>query len=79
MIHKAYLDVNELGTEAAAATAIGIRATSAMIPVPPTPFRADHPFLFLIRAPAHGEFALPGVPDPALITKSSPTRGAGRH
>jgi serpin B len=49
VIHKAYLDVNELGTEAAAATAIGIRATSAMVPAPPTPFRADHPFLFLIR------------------------------
>ena len=49
VIHKAYVDVNEAGTEAAAATAIGIRATSVMIPQPPTPFRADHPFLFLIR------------------------------
>ena len=49
VIHKAYVDVNETGTEAAAATAVGIRATSAMIPQPPTPFRADHPFLFLIR------------------------------
>ena len=45
--HKAFVDVNEVGTEAAAATAIGIRATSA--PANPTIFRADHPFVFLIQ------------------------------
>ncbi len=49
VIHKAFVDVNETGTEAAAATAVGIRAMSAMIPKPPIPFRADHPFHFLIR------------------------------
>jgi serpin B len=48
VIHKAFVDVNEVGTEAAAATAVGIRALSA-IPQPPVSFRADHPFLFLIR------------------------------
>lgn len=45
-IHKAFVDVNEEGTEAAAATGIAIGATSVQIS--PT-FRADHPFVFLIR------------------------------
>ncbi len=45
--HKAFVDVNEEGTEAAAATAIGVEETSA--PADPTVFRADHPFVFLIQ------------------------------
>jgi serpin B len=49
VIHKAFVDVNESGTEAAAATAVGIRAASALVPQTPVEFRADHPFLFLIR------------------------------
>ena len=48
VIHKAFVDVNEEGTEAAAATAVVMRVKSAMPAEPPT-FRADHPFLFLIR------------------------------
>jgi serpin B len=42
------VDVNEEGTEAAAATGVTMKLTSigpGKIPV----FRADHPFVFLIR------------------------------
>jgi len=48
VIHKAYVDVNEVGTEAAAATAVAVKATS-MGPRQTPVFMADHPFLFLIR------------------------------
>jgi len=50
--HKAFVDVNEEGTEAAAATAVVMRETMALRPSRPPPvpiFRADHPFLFAIR------------------------------
>ena len=45
VVHKAYVDVNEEGTEAAAATAAGIMLCS--MPYIQT-FMADHPFLFVI-------------------------------
>ena len=48
VIHKAYVDVNEEGTEAAAATGVIVGITSAGPSRTPV-FRADHPFLFLIR------------------------------
>ncbi|MEW4569015.1 serpin family protein [Tautonia sp. JC769] len=47
-IHKAFVDVNEEGTEAAAATGIVVGVRSAL-PSEAKVFRADHPFLFLIR------------------------------
>jgi serpin B len=47
VIHKAFVDVNEEGTEAAAATVVGIRLAAAA-PHQPKIFRADHPFLFAI-------------------------------
>jgi len=51
VIHKAFVDVNEEGTEAAAATAVIMArgARSQMMPKIPPTFRADHPFIFLIR------------------------------
>ncbi len=48
VLHKAYVDVNEEGTEAAAATGIVVGVTSAPVDPPPV-FRADHPFVYLIR------------------------------
>jgi serpin B len=68
-IHKAYIDLDENGTEAAAATAVIVEMATAMAPqyAPPPPivFTADHPFLFLIRDNASGAILFMGrVTDP---------------
>jgi len=63
--HKAWGEVNEEGTEAAAATAV-VWAASAVSKLPPPIFRADHPFVFFIRDTRSGcilflgRFAEPG-------------------
>jgi serpin B len=49
VFHKAFVDVSEQGTEAAAATGIAVHATAMRMPEQAIVFRADHPFLFLIR------------------------------
>jgi serpin B len=49
VIHKAFVEVNEEGTEAAAATGVTVRAMALARPMPEYVFRADHPFVFLIR------------------------------
>jgi serpin B len=65
-IHKAFVDVNETGTEAAAVTAIGFEATAVRIENPPIPFIADHPFLFLIRDTKSGSILFLGrIEEPA--------------
>ncbi len=48
VIHKAFIDLDEKGTEAAAATAVVIMAKSSM-PRPAVPAVFDRPFLFAIR------------------------------
>ena len=48
VVHEAYLSVDEAGTEAAAATGIGISGTA--VPLPPrTRFIVDRPFVFVLR------------------------------
>lgn len=54
VIHKAYIHVNEEGTEAAAATAVPLRTSDVR------PIRIDHPFLILIRDKATASLVFSG-------------------
>jgi serpin B len=64
VIHQAFVDVNEEGTEAAAATGIVGGITS--MPPPPPVFRADHPFIFIIQEKETGNILFMGrVSDPS--------------
>lgn len=47
VIHKAVIDVNEAGTEAAAATAVVMRKTAVLMES--VTFKADRPFIYAIR------------------------------
>lgn len=68
VIHQAYVDVNEQGTEAAAATAVEMAESAAGSEEPEIPvFRADHPFLILIADDETGCILFLGrVSDPSL-------------
>jgi serpin B len=48
VVHKAFVKVDEEGSEAAAATAVGVTRAAAPV-VQKFQFRADQPFVFLIR------------------------------
>jgi len=59
--HKAWVEVSEEGTEAAAATGlvVNMRAMARPIAAPPV-FRADHPFVFFIREGQSGSILFLG-------------------
>ena len=63
--HQTFIETNEEGTEAAAATVVGIGVTS----VPPAPlvFKMDHPFIYIIRETTTNSIIFMGrVADPSV-------------
>ncbi|NIN71929.1 MAG: serpin family protein [Gemmatimonadetes bacterium] len=68
VIHQAFIDVKEEGTEAAAATALDLLGAAPPDETPVT-FRADHPFLFVVRENSTGSILFLGrVVNPTLTT-----------
>jgi serpin B len=68
VFHKAFVDVYEEGTEAAAATGVfAVESAMRWHKPPPIPvFRADHPFLFAIRDRKSGALLFLGrITDPS--------------
>lgn len=65
IIHKAFIDVNEKGTEAAAATAAMVFLRSAPPPEEPKCFYADHPFYYIIYDPQYGPLFVGNFSAPA--------------
>ncbi|WP_273184955.1 serpin family protein [Hyphomonas adhaerens] len=69
VLQKTFLDIDEKGTEAAAATAIMMERTAIFIPdEEPVEFRADHPFLIALRHKPTGTVMFMGrveAPPPA--------------
>lgn len=63
VIHQAFVQVDEEGTEAAAATGVVMAGTA--MPTDPIEFRADHPFIFIIQENSTGSILFMGkVIDP---------------
>lgn len=58
VLHQAFMEANEEGAEAAAATAVVMKTRS--MPQPPLVVRADHPFLFLLREKQTGSLLFMG-------------------
>jgi len=71
VIHKAVIEVNESGTEASAATAvITTRSANVGKGIRPILFKADHPFIFLIREKSTGTILFMGnLAKPAVDSK----------
>jgi serine protease inhibitor len=58
VIHQTFIDVNEKGTEAAAATIVEMLEASAAGPLP---FRADRPFIYVIKENSTGAIVFMGI------------------
>ena len=74
VLHKAFVQLDEEGTEAAAATAVIMdRTTTSVGGPPPLPvFRADHPFTFMIRDNSTGSILFLGrVTEPETIAAAT--------
>ncbi len=70
VLHQVFVDVDEEGTEAAAATAIAMQRAGGM-PAPPVPFVVDRPFLFAVHHVASGAPLFVGrVADPRSGNRS---------
>lgn len=65
IVHRAVIEVAEESTEAAAATAAGMRSAAIAPPIAPVSFRVDHPFLFYLIDDTSGAILFEGrVADP---------------
>jgi serpin B len=71
VIHQANIDVDEKGTEAAAATAVGMDTGGGPSPVKEITLRFDHPFMFFVRDVETGAVLFMGrVMDPSAAKGS---------
>ncbi|HLP74289.1 MAG TPA: serpin family protein [Bacteroidales bacterium] len=65
VLHQAFVETNEEGTEAAAATVVEIGLT--MAPAPPMVLKLDHPFMYVIRETSTNSIIFMGrVSDPSV-------------
>ncbi len=69
--HKTFIEVDEVGTEAAAVTSVGVAATSAPVDKP-VEFVVDRPFAFLIREKQTGLVLFAG----AMRSIAPPAKGS---
>jgi leukocyte elastase inhibitor len=61
VVHRGFIEVDEKGTEAAAATAVVMKMMSAGPPKDPVTFKADHPFIFLLQENTHNLILFAGI------------------
>ena len=72
VVHKAWVEVDEKGTEAAAATGVMVKRIMAMAPEEPVLVRADRPYVFLIRdRESRAVLFIGRIADPAADSASS--------